>query len=168
MKCRDASVADAAAIARVSVDAWRAAYQELMPAAYLGSLDAALAAPAFEQSLRDGLATLVAERDGEIIGFSAYGPSRDPDAGPGAGEVIAINIVPAAWRQGVGRELLQHTLQRLGQKRCTEVTLWVLHGNAKARRFYEDLGWTADGAEKRDDRLTGFTLHEIRYRMVLR
>lgn len=164
---RDAAVDDGPGIARVWVASWRAAYAGLMPAAYLDSLNAALALPAFERSLREGLSSLVAEVDGGIVGFTAYGDSRDADAAAGTGEVIAINLHPAHWRQGRGRELLGHTLRRLAKRGFQDASLWVLHGNANARRFYEALGWRADGAEKRDDRLTGFTLHEVRYRMAL-
>jgi hypothetical protein len=37
----------------------------------------------------------------------------------------------------------------------------------RARRFYEQAGWHADSAEKRDIRL-GFEVHEIRYVRGLR
>lgn len=167
MVYRDAVVEDGPGIAQVWVAAWQAAYAGLMPAAYLESLNADLALPAFERSLRDGLSSLVAELDGGIVGFTAYGDSRDADAAAGTGEVIAINLHPAQWRRGRGRELLGHTLRRLERRGCQDASLWVLHGNANARRFYEALGWKADGAEKRDDKLTGFTLHEVRYRMAL-
>lgn len=164
---RDAVVDDGPGIARVWVAAWQAAYAGLMPAAYLESLNAELALPAFEVSLREGLSTCVVEVDGGLAGFAAYGASRDPDAQAGTGEVIAINLHPLLWRQGFGRELLAYTVRRLARRGYQDASLWVLQGNVNARRFYEALGWQADGAEKRDNRLTGFTLHEVRYRMAL-
>jgi GNAT superfamily N-acetyltransferase len=164
---RDAVPEDALEIARVWVSAWQAAYVGLMPAEYLSGLDARAASPAFQRNIQDDLAALVVEVDRDIVGFTAFGPSRDEDAVKAAGEVIAINLHPSRWRQGIGRGLLQQTLKRLQQRGHAEATLWVLHGNAPARRFYEALGWTADGAEKRDDTLTGFPLHEVRYRMTL-
>jgi ribosomal protein S18 acetylase RimI-like enzyme len=164
---RDAVVKDGLAIARVWVAAWQAAYAGLMPAAYLAGLDANAAVPIFERGLRANLSVLVVERDGEILGFSGYGASRDPDAGPGTCEVIAINLHPSSWRRGLGRDLLRETLQRLRAQGFSEATLWVLHGNARARQFYEAQGWRLDGAEKHDDTLTGFAIHEVRYRMAL-
>jgi len=166
--CRDAVVEDGLAIARVWVAAWQAAYVGLMPAAYLAGLNAEAALPAFERSLREGQSVLVLEQDGDIRGFSAYGTSRDPDAAPQTGEVIAINLHPSGWRRGMGRELLRETQQRLGERGFLEATLWVLHGNTRAREFYEAVGWRLDGVEKHDDMLTGFPLHEVRYRMGLR
>jgi len=166
MVCRDAVVQDGIAIARVWVAAWQAAYAGLMPEEYLAGLNAEAALPGFELRLRANLSALVLELDGEIVGFSAYGASRDSDSGPKTGEVFAINLHPSCWRRGLGRELLEETQQRLGV-RFNEATLWVLHGNAPARRFYEALGWRLDGGEKHDDKLTGFALHEVRYRVAL-
>lgn len=165
MVCRDTAVGDALAIARVWVAAWQAAYAGLMPAEYLAGLDAEAARTAFERSF--GASVLVLEQDGNIVGFTAYGASRDPDAGPETGEVMAINLHPSCWRLGLGRELLRETEQRLGRRGFSDATLWVLHGNARARQFYEALGWWLDGAEKHDDKLTGFPLHEVRYRVGL-
>jgi ribosomal protein S18 acetylase RimI-like enzyme len=166
-RCRDAVVQDGIVIARVWVAAWQAAYAGLMPAEYLAGLNAEAVLPGFERRLRANLPTLVVELDGEIVGFSAYGVSRDSDSGPKTGEVFAINLHPSCWRRGLGRELLRETQQRLGGQGFNEATLWVLHENVTARRFYEALGWRLDGGEKHDDRLTGFALHEVRYRVAL-
>ena len=167
MVCRDAVAEDCLAIARVWVAAWRAAYAGLMPAEYLAGLDAEAAVPAFERSLRANPSVLVLEQDGDIVGFSGYGASRDPGARPETGEVIAINLHPSCWRQGMGQELLRETHQRLRERGFSEAILWVLHGNARARKFYEAQGWRLDGVEKHDDTLTGFPLHEVRYRIAL-
>jgi hypothetical protein len=45
-------------------------------------------------------------------------------------------------------------------------TLWVLDSNARARRFYELAGWTADGSSKQAD-VAGATVTEVRYRRAL-
>jgi ribosomal protein S18 acetylase RimI-like enzyme len=167
MICRDAVLEDGPAVGRVWVEAWRAAYAGLMPDEYLAGLDPTAALARFERALRAGPSLLVLEVDNAVVGFSGYGPSRDPDAGSQTGEVIAINLVPSCWRQGLGKALLRETLQRLCLGSFTEATLWVLHGNARARLFYEALGWRLDGGERHDEKLTGFPLHEVRYRTQL-
>jgi ribosomal protein S18 acetylase RimI-like enzyme len=167
MVCRDAVAEDGIGIARVWVAAWQAAYAGLMPAAYLAGLNAEAALPGFEKALRANQSALVVELDGDIVGFSVHGASRDPGAHSETGEVIAINLHPASWRRGLGRQLLRETQQRLRARGFSDATLWVLHGNARARQFYEALGWRLDGAEKHDDKLTGFALHEVRYRVAL-
>jgi RimJ/RimL family protein N-acetyltransferase len=42
------------------------------------------------------------------------------------------------------------------------MALWVFRDNARARRFYEKAGFTADGAEERSE-LGGAVLHDVRY-----
>jgi RimJ/RimL family protein N-acetyltransferase len=106
MRCRDATVEDAAAIGHVHTAAWRAAYDGLMPSEFLATLDPHRAQERWEQWLRTGCSVVVVESQGEVAGFCLYGLSRDPDASPSIGEVIAINLHPTFWRRGLGRELL--------------------------------------------------------------
>jgi len=167
MRCRDARLEDAAAIASIHVAAWRAAYNDLMPPAYLAALDVDRARERWEQWLRTACPVVVVEANAEVVGFCRYGPSRDSGASPSMGEIVAVNLCPASWRQGLGRELLLVAISRLRAAGFTEATLWVLHGNERARRFYEALGWRADGAERIQTELTGSPLHEVRYRLPL-
>jgi GNAT superfamily N-acetyltransferase len=167
MLCRDATREDAAAIGSVHVAAWRAAYDGLMPAEFLAALDPEHARRRWEQWLATGGSLLVVESNGAVAGFCLYGCSRDPDATAAVGEVIAINLHPAFWRQGLGRALLVAAASRLRAAGFTEATLWVLEGNQRARRFYETLGWQPDGVERVETHLTGSPLPELRYRIVI-
>lgn len=168
MSCRDAVTADGPAVARIWVEAWRDAYDGLMPVEFLAALNAAQGLPRFEEAIQSGRSMLVAEHDAAVIGFSLFGASRDDDAPANTGEVIAINLLPSHWRRGLGRMLLAESAHRLQHQGFSHATLWVLHGNTRARRFYESLGWAQDGGEKHDTKLTGFPLHEVRYRRELR
>ena len=47
-----------------------------------------------------------------------------------------------------------------------EGVLWVLPGNARARRFYEVVGWATDGAHRTIEAL-GIVVPEVRYRRRL-
>jgi GNAT superfamily N-acetyltransferase len=167
MISRHAVIEDGPALGQVWVEAWRAAYAGLMPAKYLAGLDPMDASGRFDRAVRAGRSILVLELDNAVVGFSVYAASRDADAGSQTGEVIAINLLPSHWRRGLGTVLLEETVRHLQQEGFSDVTLWVLHGNARARQFYEALGWLHDGGEKHDDKLTGFPLHEVRYRRRL-
>ncbi len=83
----------------------------------------------------------VAVEDDTIVGFTYLGPS------PAAGvrELYAIHVDPAHIGTGVGRLLMTDALPYLGPR----AVLWVLTGNARARRFYEKGGWVADGQTRR-------------------
>jgi ribosomal protein S18 acetylase RimI-like enzyme len=160
---RPATVADAPAIGRVHVRAWRAAYRGHMPDEYLDGLRPEERAAYWREALgredRPG-AVLVVERDGEVVGFSAVGPSRDPE---GAGELFSINLDPAHWGSGAGRALLEAAQAELARLGFAETVLWVLPANARARRFYERAGWVADGSERTVDAM-GVEVPEVRYR----
>ena len=171
MDVRRARLEDAAQIAAIHVRSWQAAYQGLLPQAFLDSLEPAQRAVRWERNLsatdwsRDGV--LVAGTDEELLGFVSYGPARDDDADTsGDGEVYAIYLRPGAWGQRVGQQLMTAALERLGQAGYGQAILWVLDDNVRARRFYETGGWRADGAVKHDDGL-GFLMTEIRYRTEL-
>jgi GNAT superfamily N-acetyltransferase len=168
MICRSAGVDDATALGVIHVDAWRAAYRGLMPDAFLSSLDADDARRRWERWLGAGATVRVVESGGRIVGFCTFGRSRDAGADPATGEVMAINVHPESWRKGVGRALLLEVTALLRADGFADATLWVVHGNERARRFYEVLGWRPDGGERVESGLTGSPLHEVRYRLSLR
>jgi RimJ/RimL family protein N-acetyltransferase len=64
---------------------------------------------------------------------------------------------------GAGRALLGEAQAELARLGFGETVLWVLTGNARARRFYEIAGWVADGSERTGE-VFGITVPEVRYR----
>ena len=108
---------------------------------------------------------LVAERDGELVGHTAFGTSRDDDAPKEVGEVRSFFVGPAAWRRGVGRELMTGALAGLAQMGFGQATLWSFAGNERANGFYEAVCFTRDGTERRE--AVWADLLEVRYRRGL-
>jgi GNAT superfamily N-acetyltransferase len=107
---------------------------------------------------------LVADAGGDLLGFASYSPSRDSDADPGrVGEIGAIYLLPSAWGKGIGKRLMEATLESLAAASFVQVTLWVLDSNVRARRFYETGGWSPDGGQKLDES-RGFPITQVRYR----
>ncbi|HZC99482.1 MAG TPA: GNAT family N-acetyltransferase [Actinomycetes bacterium] len=163
---RQATVNDAPAIGSVHVRAWQAAYRGQMPDAYLDGLRAEDRAEGWAGRLagdRGDAAVLVAEQDEAVVGFAVVGPAEEP---AGYGELYAINVDPHHWGSGAGWALLDAAHQALARLGFTDVVLWVLPGNDRARRFYERAGWTADGAERTLEVL-GVVVDEVRYRRRL-
>ncbi|WP_205826142.1 GNAT family N-acetyltransferase [Microbispora catharanthi] len=172
MVIRRAEPADAEAIAAVHVRSWQAAYPGLMPEAYLDGLTPAMRLPVWERLLGESspprTEVLVAEADGSVAGFAALGPGRDDDVDPASvAEISAIYLMPEVWGTGVGGRLMAAALDGLATAGYEQATLWVVDGNARARRFYERGGWRPDGAAQRDES-DGFPLTEVRYRRALR
>ena len=169
MELRQASIEDAAPLAVVHVETWQAAYGALLPADFLASLDVAARARAWHERLLvagPALRTVVAERNGEIVGFATTGASRDEDADAGTGELIALYCHPRAWGTGVGRALIADGVEHLTAAGYHEATLWVLEGNGRAQRFYCAAGWRPDRTLK-TAQIGGEQLRELRYRRGL-
>ena len=108
---------------------------------------------------------LIAEEDGELVGFSTSGESRDADAGAGVGEVRSFFVAAARWRSGVGSALLVAALDSLRERGCTEATLWSFEANERANAFYEARGFRRDGAVKTEEAWAH--IPEVRYRRSL-
>jgi ribosomal protein S18 acetylase RimI-like enzyme len=86
---------------------------------------------------------LVAERDGEVVGY-AYAGLEGPDymalRGP-AGALYDIVVDPANRSQGVGRALLQATIDELTRRGAPRILLSTAERNAAAQRFFERAGF---------------------------
>ena len=169
---RRAHRADAAAVAGVHVATWQAAYRGLLPDPYLDALDAERWRTGWESvlvtSARPRAGTLVAgHRPEVVVGFVDVQPTRDPDADPASvGEITSLYVRPDTWATGVGRQLLSAGEETLRGHGFEEASLWVLHGNLRARHFYERAGWSVDGSTK-DDVVAGTQVREVRYRRRL-
>lgn len=124
---------------------WQLGYAGILPEAVLMSLDPREMAKQSAETAANpdnGSSRLVAERDGAIVGFVVYGPNRD-DAD--LGQIYALYVHPDHWGTGVADELIKAAFQALPQ---SEVRLWVLAENPRARRFYEKHGMRFDGTTK--------------------
>lgn len=166
---RPASLTDAPALARVHIASWRSAYRGLMPAALLEGLSEAAFTSNWQQRLAQmPRSTVLALADEQVVGLAAAGPSRDPDAVPErTGELYALYVHPESWNMGVGQRLWSEARNLLVGERFTEVTLWVLVGNRRARTFYQAVGFVQEPGAIKNVAREGFVLPEVRYRMLL-
>ena len=167
---RKATVNDAYGIASVHVRSWQVAYRGHMPDDFLDGLDVEKRMNMWRALTQESDKTIfIAEdTDGNIVGFSAIGSSRDPDANPETAEVSAIYVHPEKWGKGIGRTLLSTSLEEVQKREFDQLTLWVLEANQRARSFYESFGFMQDGAIKDDDHWKGFSVREVRYRLNVR
>jgi len=165
MNIREANRTDAFGIATVHVKAWKIGYAEIMAKEYLESLSIDQKTEVWLKSLsQKGIGTnLVIEKNNKILGFSVFGPARDTDISKNNGELVALNILPSQWGQGLGSKLIEFVLTVSKGKKWDAVYLWVLEQNIRARAVYEAHGFVEEGSEKFDKSLTGHELHEVRY-----
>jgi ribosomal protein S18 acetylase RimI-like enzyme len=160
---RAATLQDAEAIARIHVQAWHETYRGLVPDTLLAGLSVARRVVAWSEMIGAGElapATLVAMRDGTIVGFGSAAPTRDPLLATD-GEVTSIYLLEGCKRRGIGRALFRQLMAALCERGCGSAGLWVLDTNTTARRFYEAMGGR-EGPSKVAAR-PDVTLHEVSY-----
>ena len=154
MEVRTAVGADARGIAEVHVRSWQAAYRGQIPDSVLAGLSVNGRTEWWAQTL--GNATnriLVAVEAGMIVAFVNFGPVRDGDVDrDSVGEVYAIYCLAEFWDRGLGRKLMEVAVASLRDLNYAAVKVWVLDTNSRAIAFYRKLGFSADGAEKVEQR----------------
>ncbi|HSC49495.1 MAG TPA: GNAT family N-acetyltransferase [Gaiellaceae bacterium] len=135
---RDARPDEAAALAAIQRDASLAALAHIFPPdRYPYPMDEVTQRWA-EALADDEVAVFVAQHDGMAVGV----------AGARAEWLDGLYVLPEWWSRGIGRALHDHVLDRLRAAGSKECHLWALEHNDRARRFYERLGWQADGTSR--------------------
>lgn len=158
---RAATWEDAAAIAAVQIDSWRAAYAGILPESWLAGMSLE-EYTGFWQRLMNGNenSVLAAVEDDKVVGWISGGDSRDSGSGE-VSEVYAIYIAPAFQGKGLGRCLMRGMEKRFPVFR--DITLWVFARNLAAQSFYRREGYEFDGTRQKFQ-LGGADLEELRFR----
>src|SRR3954470_484929 len=98
MQIEAATAEDCRAVAEVHVESWQHAYKPFLPEQYLASLSITDREAAWRRMVERFPAHLLLARSaGQVVGFVAFGASRDEGAPAGCGEVFAIYVKPAFW-----------------------------------------------------------------------
>jgi GNAT superfamily N-acetyltransferase len=105
------------------------------------------------------LKAFVAEYDGGTVGTVAI--RSDPEH-PVLGELRRLHVLPRHWGKGIGAALEGAGVTALQKAGYMEAGIWVLEQNARARTFYERLGWCLVPGEILT--LPGLDVLEVRYR----
>lgn len=145
MRIREATIADAGAVARVHLASWHDTYRGIIPAATFAALSLDERYAHWTAVLAGGgpECAYVAEDDhGAVFGIASGGPCRihDPIDAAYTGELYVLHVQAAGQRQGTGRTLVRAVAQRLADDGMISMLVWVLSENNGARRFYEALG----------------------------
>ena len=135
-------------IAMIHVAGWQGAYGGIIDQGYLDALSVEKKVQLWRQIIEEGdTQLLIARNEQEIAaGFCSFGKLKSPPPGMSAirplytSELYAIYILPAYWRQGLGRELMASSIAKLQKSKHNSVCLWVLEKNSRAVAFYKALG----------------------------
>jgi GNAT superfamily N-acetyltransferase len=172
MTLRLATVADAEAIAALHLASWRSAYRPFLPPGVLEALE--LGPHSVEWRRRVGVPEVrieLEERDGGLIAFCAHGPSGDEDAKARTDvptwEIKNLHVRPDLRGTGSGGKLFDLAVMHGGRVGARSLTLWVVEGNASARRFYERKQMVTDGGRTTHTLGADGAMPVVRYRLVL-
>ncbi|MGH2417266.1 MAG: GNAT family N-acetyltransferase [Candidatus Limnocylindria bacterium] len=141
---RDATPADAPAIARVARASWQDTYRDIFEPAFIEDFlaraydEAALARTAERAVESDDEHFLVAERDGEIVGYLGFG------VGPRGPELSRVYADPTQYGTGIGTALLEGLHRRIDGQ-VESYVLDVHSRNERGRAFYDRNGFVMVG-----------------------
>jgi ribosomal protein S18 acetylase RimI-like enzyme len=139
---RDATLADAPALATLFVEGWRDEHAGLLP-------EAVLAARSRDESEANWRRTLRRAKDArhEIVLVAGARrleglivSVRQAGDWPDAAEVLLVQVARSSRRRAVGEALMRETAARLRRNGAEALIVRVLEANGAARRFYEALG----------------------------
>jgi len=159
-----ATLDDVRVVAQIHVDAWRAAYANILPADYLASLSVEQREEMWKKTVESGRPELlVAKESGTVLGWVSFSACRDKDAPASQAEIWAIYVAPSSWSRGIGRQLWQRARDLMLLQGYGICSLWVFPENEQAIRFYRSVGFVADDLPQQQFKLGGRQLQEVRY-----
>ncbi|HEY3220029.1 MAG TPA: GNAT family N-acetyltransferase [Gemmatimonadales bacterium] len=167
MTIRRALSSDAETVGRIHVESWNVAYRGIMPDDVIARTDLAYRTAFWAERIADQeWPVFLIEEQGQCVAFCQMIPTKDADDdAKRVGHITSLHVLPHLRGHGHGRILMDHVLAEFRRRGFTEVTLWVLEENWKARRFYEKHGFQLDGGSRRYGKTN---VPEVRYRIRLR
>lgn len=137
---RPATSADRDAIREVARATWHDTYDELDPETIDETVDDWYDDASFRAAIETpGTAVVVAERDGEVVGFTHGVVTEDE------GDVLRMYVHPDHQRQGIGTALHERLRTALADFHMERMRAIDLASNDGGRRFYEHLGFRETG-----------------------
>lgn len=139
LRFRSAQLADLPTIIRMLADDFLGSQRERcedpLPESYIKAFREIEADPNNE--------LIVAELEGEVIGTLqlTYTPSISFQGGKRC-TVESVRVDEKLRGQGIGREMMQWTIERAKENGCASIQLTTNHDRVDAHRFYESLGFS--------------------------
>jgi ribosomal protein S18 acetylase RimI-like enzyme len=154
IEIRRATLDDAEDVAAIHDDAWRAAYQGIIPGRELERLVRRRGPEWWDGAIRKGSRISVLVFGDTTAGYANYGRNRARSLYYD-GEIYEIYLRPEFQGLGFGRRLFGAARRDLAQSGMKSLVVWALSDNEPALGFYQALGGRpiARSSEKFGDKI---------------
>jgi len=142
IEVRRAKPSDATAIATTHDEAWRGAYQGIIPGPELDKLINRRGPHWWESAIRKGSRIAILVFGENVAGYTNYGRNRARSLYYD-GEIYELYLRPEFQGLGFGRKLFAAARRDLGQSGLQSLVVWALSDNESATDFYRGLGGRA-------------------------
>jgi ribosomal protein S18 acetylase RimI-like enzyme len=139
IEIRRAKPSDAAAVAATHDEAWRGAYQGVIPGIDLAKLINRRGPAWWESAIRKGSRIALLVFGETVAGYANYGRNRARSLFYD-GEIYELYLRPEYQGLGFGRRLFTATRRDLAQSGMRSLVIWALSDNEPAIEFYRVMG----------------------------
>ena len=157
---RRAKPEDAPGLSKVFEQAWREAYQGIIPGVALEKLLARRGPRWWRSTIGRGRPLAVLDIGQGIAGYVSYGRCRDRSL-HAEGEIDELYLAPEYQGIGFGRRLFKAVRNDLSDREMTKVAVWALADNERACAFYTRLGGRP--IARIDERIGGVPLPKVAF-----
>jgi ribosomal protein S18 acetylase RimI-like enzyme len=142
IEIRRAKPADAASVADAHDEAWRTAYQGIIPGTELEKLINRRGPGWWDGAIRKGSRITLLQFGDKVSGYANYGRNRARSLYYD-GEIYELYLRPEFQGLGFGRRLFTAARRDLAQSGLKSLIVWALSENETAVEFYRALGGKA-------------------------
>ncbi len=139
IEIRRAKASDAAAVADTHDEAWRGAYQGVIPGLELEKLVTRRGPAWWDSAIRKGSRIAILAFGDKVAGYANYGRNRARSLFY-EGEIYELYLRPEYQGLGFGRRLFTSARRDLAQSGLKSLVVWALSDNDPAVEFYKALG----------------------------
>ena len=139
IEIRRARTSDAAEVAETHDEAWRTAYQGIIPGNELDKLINRRGPDWWDSAIRKGSRVAVLVFGDKVAGYANYGRNRARSL-HFEGEIYELYLRPEFQGLGFGRRLFTSAKRDLAQSGLRSMVVWALSDNDPATEFYRALG----------------------------
>jgi ribosomal protein S18 acetylase RimI-like enzyme len=160
IEIRRAKSSDAGAVAEAHDEAWRGAYQGVIPGIELEKLITRRGPDWWDSAIRKGSRISILAFGDNVAGYANYGRNRARSLFYD-GEIYELYLRPEYQGLGFGRRLFTSARRDLLQSGLKSLVIWALADNEPAVEFYRALGGKA--VARSSERFGGRSLEKVAF-----